>query len=466
MYSFFEKLINPFPEQPSGKPPGTLFAFIWFYTKGIWPFLVIASVLVAIVSALEVMLFGFLGNIVDWLATADRDTFLEQESDTLWLMAFVILVLIPLGSALHSLFLHQTIMGNYPMIIRWLGHRYLLGQSYAFYQDEFAGRISTKLMQTANSVRETATKFLDVLMYVGVYFIGALVLVATFDFWIVLPFLVWLFLYVILLRTILPRLGEASKEFADKNSIMTGRVVDSYTNIMTVKLFAHAGREIDYARDGMKGMLGALNRIMREVTTMGIGLNIINGLLLFSVGAVAIWSWLQGSASVGAVAVSVGLVLRMSGMSHWIMWEMSSLFENIGTVRDGMKLLSHDQAVTDKADATELSVSKGLVEFKNITFHYGKGSGVIEKLSLQIKPGEKVGLVGHSGSGKTTLTNLLLRLYDLEGGEILIDGQNIAGVTQDSLRQKIGVVTQDSSLLHRSVADNMPMVQIRQLMKM
>jgi len=226
LYSFFEKLINPFPEQPSGKPPGTLFAFIWFYTKGIWPFLVIASVLVAIVSALEVMLFGFLGNIVDWLATADRDTFLEQESDTLWLMAFVILVLIPLGSALHSLFLHQTIMGNYPMIIRWLGHRYLLGQSYAFYQDEFAGRISTKLMQTANSVRETATKFLDVLMYVGVYFIGALVLVATFDFWIVLPFLVWLFLYVILLRTILPRLGEASKEFADKNSIMTGRVVD------------------------------------------------------------------------------------------------------------------------------------------------------------------------------------------------------------------------------------------------
>ena len=454
MFSFFEKLINPLPEQPAGQPPTTLFAFIWFYTKGIWPLLLVSSILVALVSAMEVMLFAFLGDIVDWLSVADRETFLEQESDTLIFMAVVILILIPLGSALHTLMLHQTIMGNYPMIIRWLGHRYLLGQSYAFYQDEFAGRISTKLMQTANAVRETATKLLDVLMYVGVYFIGALILVASFDFWIMLPFVIWLVFYVLLLRHILPKLGETSKTFADQNSIMTGRVVDSYTNIMTVKLFAHACKEERFARQGMEGMLSAFYQLMRHITTMGIGLNIINGLLLFSVGATAIWSWLNGTASVGAVAVSVGLVLRMSGMSHWIMWEMSGLFENIGTVRDGMKVLSNQQTVVDKKGAPYLQIKAGQVDINHIKFHYGQDSGVIENLSLQIKPGEKVGLVGHSGSGKTTLMNLLLRLYDLEGGEILIDKQNVAGVTQDSLRQNIGVVTQDSSLLHRSVAEN------------
>ncbi|MBO1927456.1 ABC transporter ATP-binding protein [Thiomicrorhabdus sp. 6S2-11] len=454
MFSFFEKLINPFPSEPSSCPPDRVIAFCWHYLKGIWPLLILTSILVAVVSAMEVMLFGFLGSIVDWLATAERETFLQQEGTTLLWMALVIVVLIPLGSALHSLLLHQTVMGNTPMIIRWLGHRYLLGQSYAFYQDEFAGRISTKLLQTANAVRDTALKFLDVLVYVGVYFIGALILVASFDFWLLVPFLVWLLLYIALLKSVLPQLAAASKKFADKNSIMTGRMVDSYTNIMTVKLFAHAGREEAYARDGMQGMLGALHKMMRNLTVMGIGLNIINGFLLFSVGAIAIWSWLEGNSSVGAVAVSTGLVLRMTGMSHWIMWEMSSLFENIGTVKDGIKVLSLPQSVQDKEAAQALTVTLGEIDIKQICFHYGKGSGVIENLSLSIQAGEKVGLVGHSGSGKTTLMNLLLRLYDLEAGQILIDGQDISLVSQNSLRQQIGVVTQDSSLLHRSVAEN------------
>lgn len=454
MFSFFEKLIDPFPSEPDGRPPEQLFDFCWHYTRGIWPVLILTSILIATVSAMEVMLFGFLGSIVDWLSEANRETFFQQEAVTLFWMASVVLLLIPLGSALHGFLLNQAVMGNYPMIIRWLGHRYLLGQSYAFYQDDFAGRISTKLLQTAIAVRETATKLLDVLVYVGVYFLGALYLVADSDIWIVVPFLLWLVLYISLLRTVLPRLGAASKKVADKNSVMTGRIVDSYTNIMSVKLFAHSGREEDYAREGMQGMLAAFNQMMRHLTTMGIGLNIINGLLLFSVVALSLWSWTREIASVGSVAVSVGLVLRMSGMSHWIMWEMSSLFENIGTVRDGIRLLSREQRVTDTANAVELTVQRGEVKFEQISFHYGKGSGIIENMSLTIKPGEKVGLVGHSGSGKTTLMNLLLRLYDLEAGQILIDGQNIASVTQESLRRNIGVVTQDSSLLHRSVAEN------------
>lgn len=454
MFSYFERLIDAFPEEPNGKPPATLIAFCWHYTSSIWPILILTSTLVGLVSAMEVMLFSFLGDIVDWLSNVERDQFLAQEGSTLVAMAVVILILIPLGSALHALLLHQTVMGNYPMIIRWLGHKYLLGQSYEFFQDDFAGRISTKLLQTANAVRETAMKFLDVLVYVGVYFIGALVLVSMSDVRLLIPFLAWLFLYVMLLKTILPKLGAAAGQFADQNSIMTGRIVDSYTNISTVKLFAHAGKEEDYAREGMEGMLGAFYKMMRNITLMGITLNVINGLLLFSVGAIAIWSWLNGVSTVGEVALSIGLVLRMTGMSHWIMWEMSSLFENIGTVRDGISVLSRDKRVTDVEGVPSLEVAAGNIEFKNIAFNYDNGRSVIDQLSLDIKAGERVGLVGHSGAGKTTLTNLLLRLYDLEKGAILIDGQEISQVQQDSLRRQIGVVSQDTALLHRSVAEN------------
>ncbi len=454
MFSYFEKLIDPFPSEPMGRPPKTLWAFCWHYTRGVWPLLLLSAILVAAVSLMEIMLFGFLGNIVDWLSTANRETFLQEEGSQLWFMALVIVILIPGFSAIHALLLHQSIMGNYPMIIRWLGHRYLLGQSYEFYQNDFAGRVATKLLQSANAVRETVTKLLDVLMYVGVYFAGALVLVASFDSVIVVPYLVWLVLYILLLRAMLPKLGHAAHHLANERSVMTGRIVDSYTNIMTVKLFAHAGKEESYAREGMEGLLSAVHQLMRRVTTLEMGLNILNGFLLFSVGFVAIWSWINESASVGAVAVSVGLVLRLTGMSHWIMWEMSGLFENIGTVRDGMSVLAHDQSVNDKPAAQTLNMDSGRVQFDKIRFHYGKGSGVIEDLSLDIQAGEKVGLVGRSGSGKTTLMNLLLRLYDLEGGNILVDGQNITTIRQESLRRHIGVVTQDSSLLHRSVADN------------
>ena len=454
MFAYFENLLKPFPPELPTTPPATLSAFCWHYTRGVWPWILLISSLVALLAVLEVMLFGFLGNIIDWLSQADKARFLEQEGERLILIGAVVLVALPLLSLLLSLVSHQTVMGNYPMRIRWLAHRYLLRQSFGFYQDEYAGRVATKVMQTALGVREAVMKLTDVLVYVCVYFIGGIILVGAFDPWIVAPFIIWLLLYITMLSVLLPRLHRAAEIQADARSSMTGRVVDSYTNIMTVKLFAHAGREESYARESMDEFMGTVHRMMRLSTWMESCNELLNALLLFSVAFVSIASWLNDGASIGAIAVAIGLVLRLYGMSHWIMWETSALFENLGMAHDGMNTLSKIQTVTDVEDAPALTVKHGAISFDNIRFHYGKKSGVIDELSLDIKPGEKVGIVGRSGAGKTTLMNVLLRLFDLEGGRILIDGQDIAKVNQESLRGQIGVVTQDTSLLHRSIRDN------------
>ena len=454
MFSYFEKQLNPYPPEIPENPPATLVAFCIHYTKGVWAWIFIMALLVTVVAAMEVLLFGFLGNIIDWLTQVDKENFLQEQGQTLFFIGAVVLIALPLFSLLLSLVSHQTIIGNYPMRIRWQAHRYLLRQSFGFYQDEFAGRVATKVMQTALGIREAVMKMADVMVYVSIYFIGGLILVANFDPWIILPFIVWLAAYVSLLSFLLPKLNRVSGEQSDARSTMTGRVVDSYTNIMTVKLFAHAGREEYYVKESMNGFMKTVYRMMRLSTCLRGLVEVLNAFLLFSVGFVSIWSWLNGNASVGAVAVAVGLVLRMHGMSHWIMWEMSALFESLGMARDGMNTLARVQSVTDVRNAAKLSVSMGAIEFEKIRFHYGKESAVIENFSLAIKPGEKIGVVGRSGSGKTTLMNVLLRLFDLELGRILIDGQDISQVTQDSLRAEIGVVTQDTALLHRSVRDN------------
>ncbi|MCP4471200.1 MAG: ABC transporter ATP-binding protein [Gammaproteobacteria bacterium] len=454
MFAYFENLLRPFPPELPSRPPATLFAFCWHYTRGVWPWIFLTSFLVTVLAILEVMLFGFLGNIIDWLTAVDKAHFLEQEGDTLVMIALMVLVAMPLLGLLLSFVSHQTVMGNYPMRIRWLAHRYLLRQSFGFYQDEFAGRVATKVMQTALGVREAVMKLTDVLVYICVYFIGGLALVASFDIWMVVPFVVWVVLYILMLSVLLPRLHLAAEIQADARSTMTGRVVDSYTNIMTVKLFAHAGREESYARESMDDFMGTVHRMMRLSTWLESSNDLLNALLLFSVGFVSIWSWLNDVASVGAIAVAIGLVLRMYGMSHWIMWEMSTLFENLGMAHDGMNTLSRVQTVTDIKDAPRLVVTRGAIEFENVRFHYGRESGAIDNFSLSIQPGEKVGIVGRSGAGKTTLMNILLRLFDLESGRIIIDGQDISRVDQESLRGQVGVVTQDTSLLHRSVREN------------
>ena len=454
LLSWFENRIEPFPHEEPTQPPNTLMAFFWHYSKGIWPALAIMASLGMIVAVFEIMIFGYLGNVVEWLSTADRETFMEQERGTLIWMGVVILLIIPVIKFIWSLVLHQTVIGNYPMIIRWQAHRYMLGQSMGFYQDEFAGRVATKVMQTALGVRESVMKVLDVFAYVTVYFIGALVLIASFDLYLMMPFVVWLVAYVFTLRFFLPRMSKVARKQADARSLMTGRVVDSYTNISTVKLFAHAGRELTYAKQSMSGFLDTVHPQMRLSTGMMVTLGTLNNLLLFAVGAIAITQWLNGEATVAAVAVAAALVTRLSGMAHWIMWEMSGLFENIGMAMDGMSTIAREREVIDADDAKPLTVSAGAIDFNGVTFKYDKLGSVISQMNLNISSGEKIGLIGRSGAGKTTMMNILLRLYDINEGELLIDGQNVAKVTQESLRSQIAVVTQDTSLLHRSVRDN------------
>lgn len=454
LLDFFEERIEPFPDQPVVRPPDTVVPFLWHYSRDSWPWLVAMAVFSGIISVLEVSLFGFLGNLVDWLGNRDPETLLTEESSRLFWMGLVILFLLPLAGFIQSLLLHQTVISNFVMSIRWKAHRWMLGQSYSFYQDEFAGRVATKVMQTSLAIRDAVLKVLDVLMYVSVYFIGAMVLVSTFSVWMMLPFVIWLICYAIMLRYFLPRLKHISRLQADARSEMTGRVVDSYTNIMTVKLFAHAGHEATYARDSMKLFLKTVHPQMRLSTGLNVSLDIINALLLFSVGTAGVLLWKNGVVGVGALAVGVGLVLRLQGMAHWIMWELSGLFESIGIIYDGMGMLSTRQEIVDEKDAIELPVPAGRIELQSVRFHYGKDKGAIDCLDLDIAGGEKIGLVGRSGAGKTTLTNLLLRLYDVEEGKILIDGTDVRSVRQESLRRHIGVVTQDTSLLHRSVFDN------------
>ena len=408
----------------------------------------------AVIAVIEVLLFRFLGDLVDLLNTHTPQTLFLEAKTELVIISLVTLLGLPLSIAFHSLLFHQTLIGNFPMAIRWQGHRYLLGQSLEYYQDEFAGRIAAKLMQTALAVRETVLKLLDVFLFATVFFVGIIIMAGQMDWRLAIPFIAWFSLYVALLVYFIPRLKSIAAKQADARSEMTGRIVDTYTNITTVKLFSHSQREAGYARASMQDFLGTVHPQMRLATQFHTSVWVINAILIFAVCALAIYLWMQGTVTTGAIAAAAAVVMRLYGMSQWIMWEVSSLFENIGTVQDGINSLSVPQTVIDKPNAPELTVNHGAIEFNKMSFHYGKGSGVIDNFSLNIKPGEKIGFVGRSGAGKSTLVNLLLRFYDIEGGAITIDQQNIAEVKQESLRGKIGMVTQDTSLLHRSVREN------------
>ena len=454
MFRWFEGLTKPFPVAEPTLPPKGIYQFCRYYSKGMELPLIVMSLITATIAILEVTLFGFMGQIVDWLGDKDPQQFLAEESGTLWMMGAVLLVGLPLLTIVGSLLIHQTLLGNYPMSIRWSAHRYLLKQSVGFFSNEFAGRIATKVMQTALSVREAVMKLLDVMVYVAVYFLSMLALVAQADFRLIWPMLIWLAMYIGAQLYFVPRLKAVAEQQADARSLMTGRIVDSYSNITTVKLFSHSQRESDYAQQGMEQFLGTVYRQMRLVTGFNVSVQTANYLLTFMVTALSLWLWMHGTISVGAIAIAVALSLRINGMAQWIMWEIGMLFENIGTVADGMETLSMPQTIVDDPDAKQLVVHSAAIHYRDIGFHYGETEGVIEHLDLQIKPGEKIGLVGRSGAGKTTLVNLLLRFHDVEKGQIEIDGQDIRRVSQDSLRQQIGMVTQDTSLLHRSVRDN------------
>lgn len=454
MLSRFEKFTQPFPGGTPRSLPNTLYEFCRQLSTGMLPPLLAMSAITALIAIIEVSLFGFLGNIVDWLANQNPTNLMQDNWHMLLWMGFVLLIVLPMLIFLHAALVHQSLLGNYPMAIRWVVHRYLLHQSLSFFQNEFAGRIATKVMQTALAVRETVMKVLDIMVYVGVYFISMVVLAASQHPYLMLPMLVWLGCYIGIQVFFLPRLRAVSTEQADARASMTGRLVDTYTNIHTVKLFADKNQELDYAKESMSSFLDTVYRQMRLVTGLSVSVHVINYALVFFVALLSIFLWKSQLISVGAIAIAVTLALRLNGMAQWIMWEVSAIFEHVGTVLDGAQTLSAPLDVQDAPNAQHLHVSAGKIEFANVHFAYDTEHRVFEGFNLTIQPGEKVGIVGRSGAGKSTLVNLLLRFYDIQSGAILIDQQAVASVSQESLRRQIGVVTQDTALMHRSIKEN------------
>ncbi|GAB2461527.1 ABC transporter ATP-binding protein [Comamonas humi] len=454
MFSFFERRVPPYPAADPTVPPTGFFAFMWACTQGMRGWIGLLTITSALLAVYEAVLFAIMGHVVDWLGQVSPASFWAEQRGTVYGIAAVLLSSVVL-LGLHTMVMHQVLAINFPMRLRWVFHRLMLGQSMSFYADEFAGRITTKIMQTALSVREVVFMVVDVLVGVSVYMIGILVLAGSFEWRLMVPFALWLAAYVAACFYFVPRLGKIGKEQADARSMMTGRVTDAYTNIATVKLFAHTRREAEYARNAMEAFKATGHAQMRMVSQFEITNHLMITLLLLGSTGTALFLWAQGQASAGVVAAVIAMALRLMGYSHWVMWQMTGLFENVGTIQDGINTLTKPRTIVDAADAKPLAVTRGRIEFDNVSFAYkDNGKRVIDHLQLDIRPGERVGLIGRSGAGKSTLVNLLLRFHDVAGGQIRIDGQDIAHVTQDSLRGAIGMVTQDTSLLHRSMRDN------------
>jgi ATP-binding cassette subfamily B multidrug efflux pump len=463
VFNLFEKAVDPYPDTFQSILPGGFFAFLWQCTTGMRGLIVAMMLCTAVVGAFEALLFAMLGKVVDWLATVDPARLWVGEGQHLLWLAGVIVASIAVV-LLQTLIKHQALAGNFPMRLRWNFHRLMLGQSMSFYQDEFAGRVAAKVMQTALAVRDTCFIVTDILVFVIIYFVTLAAVLGVFNLWLLVPLFCWLLCYLGALWFFVPRLARVSKAQADARASMTGRITDAYTNIATVKLFSHAGREATYARAAMQEFLMTVHGQMRLVSGIQVAQHSMSMGLILGIAGTALWLWSLGSVEVGAVAAATAMALRLNGMSHWVMWEMAALFENVGTVQDGINTLSRRHQVVNRPDARPLVVTRGEIRFERVSFSYGakeedvagapRIKRVIENFDLTIHPGEKIGLVGRSGAGKSTIVNLLLRFYDPEAGRILIDGQGIAAMTQDSLRAQIGMVTQDTSLLHRSVRDN------------
>ena len=455
MFRLFENSVNPYPQASPRTPPKRFFGFIWAATDGIRPLLLGLTLLTALIGAFEALLFAMLGRVVDWLSKSTPSALFTDQRGALMLL-LLILFLSPIAVFFQNLIKHQALAGNFPMRMRWIFHRQMLQQSLSFYQDEFAGRVAAKVMQTALAVRDTWFILADIMVFISIYFFTMVAVVGSFDVWLLIPFLLWLSLYALMLSYFVPRLGKVAEAQADARSMMTGRVTDAYTNITTVKLFSHTQREASYVKHSMLEFIQTVYQQWRLITGFEVLNQILSMLLVASTGGLALWLWTKNEVGIGAVAAATAMALRLNGISHWVMWEMASLFENVGTVRDGMNTLTREHTILDVPNAPTIQVQAGELRFEDVSFSYGKDSAheVISKLSMTIKPGEKIGLVGRSGAGKSTLVNLLLRFYDVSSGKILIDGQDIALVQQDSLRAAIGMVTQDTSLLHRSVREN------------
>ncbi|CAI8859919.1 ABC transporter ATP-binding protein [Pseudomonas sp. IT-P176] len=455
LYRRFEKLIDIFREAPTAAPPDQVLPFYTYYLRQVWPSFVALLVVGLFAALVEVALFSYLSRIIDLAqGTPNADFFKVHGAELAW-MAVVALILRPVFVGLHDLLVHQTLSPGMTSMIRWQNHSYVLKQSLNFFQNDFAGRIAQRIMQTGNSLRDSAVQAVDALWHVLIYAISSLVLFAEADWRLMIPLLTWIAAYIAALCYFVPRVKERSVVSSDARSKLMGRIVDGYTNITTLKLFAHTNFEQQYAREAIAEQTEKSQLAGRVVTSMDVVITTMNGLLIVGTTGLALWLWTQSLISVGAIALATGLVIRIVNMSGWIMWVVNGIFENIGMVQDGLQTIAQPISVTDREPAPRLEVTRGEVRFEHVAFHYGKKSGIISDLNLVIQPGEKIGLIGPSGAGKSTLVNLLLRLYDVQAGQILIDGQNIAHVAQESLRERIGMITQDTSLLHRSIRDNL-----------
>ena len=453
IFSWFENRLNPYPDQSPKTPENGLFRFIWSSIDGMKGWILLLAVLTIGNGVMEAMLFQFMGLLVDWLGAYTPVTLWQEKGHLLMgmggLLVFSIIWLF-LASSVRL----QTLQGVFPMRLRWNFHRLMLGQSLSFYQDEFAGRVSAKVMQTALAVRDTVLTIADMLVYVVVYFVTSGLVLASLDSWFLVPFFVWIVLFITILRLLIPRLSKTAQRQADARSLMTGRITDAYSNIATVKLFSHGAREAGYAKRSMEEFMVTVHAQMRLATSLDSLTYINNVVLILSMAIIGVLLWQQGLVGAGAIATSTAMALRVHGLSRWIMWESARLFENIGTVNDGMNTLTKPQTILDKPNCPPLNVTRGEIKFNDLSFAYDPAKPLLIHFNLTIKPGEKVGLIGRSGAGKSTIVNLLLRFYEAQQGTITIDGQNIMDVQQESLRSQIGLVTQDTSLLHRSVRDN------------
>ncbi|MEG2358427.1 ABC transporter ATP-binding protein [Acinetobacter sp.] len=453
MLKWFEKLVDPYPEKGLNEPlPTQFFPFVWQAASGVKRYLLLLVICTAGAASFEAFLYAKIGDLVNWLSRSQPDTFLENHSQNLTILTCILLANV-FFSSLQTVVKHQMLYSSFPMRLRWRFHNLLLRQSLDFFHNDFAGRLSAKVMQTALAVREFWIILGDMLAYVLIYFVTVSLVLGAISPMLLIPLMLWLLLFICSAAYFIPRLSKISNEQADARAVMTGRVTDAYTNIQTVKLFAHAGRESQYAKSSMQQFMVTVFKQMRLGARYSISISLLNIVLYAGVIGTAVYLWMQGQAELGVIAAATAMILKLSSIAEFIMWQTSALFENIGTIQDGMKTLGRPISIKDKPDAQELKVPRGEIKFENVSFAYST-KNVVDQLNLTIKPGEKIGIVGRSGAGKSTLIQLLLHFYAINQGRILIDGQNIEDVTQDSLRRNIALVTQDTSLLHRTVEDN------------
>jgi ATP-binding cassette subfamily B multidrug efflux pump len=455
MFKFLENLVDPYASyEETDTPPTKLFPFMWEYSKPFKAVFAFTAVMSLIVASVEVGLIYYMGRVVDLLGGDPAQVWSDFGTEFI-VMAVLILTVRPLLQVMDVALLNNTILPNFGTLIRWRAHKHVLRQSVGWFENDFAGRIANRIMQTPPAAGEVVFQVFDAISFSLAYLIGAAILLATSDPRLLLPLLVWFALYSLLISWTVKRVGPASKAASDARSTVTGRVVDAYSNIHSVKMFAHHDRELEYAKDAIEATRITFQKEMRIFTIMDVMLVTLNGILIVGVVGWAIMLWMDGSASVGVVAAATALTLRLNSMTGWIMWALTSFFRQLGVVAEGMETIAQPITLIDAPDAKPLQLDKGRIELKALTHHYGRESGGLNAVDLVIEPGQKIGLIGRSGAGKSTLVKLLLRFYDPESGQILIDGQDICDVTQDSVRMNIGMVQQDSSLLHRSVRDNM-----------